>query len=90
MISKQRAHELFSYNRLTGEIRWKVDFNPRAKKGSVSGYIDARGYRQITILGKKYTAQKIAWIFINGRHKGQIENIDGNILNNAIQNLKLK
>ena len=90
MISKERAQQLFNYNRLSGEIKWKVNFNPRAKKGSVAGYIDQKGYRQITILGKKYAAQKIAWIFINGRYKGQIENIDGNILNNAIQNLRLK
>lgn len=90
MISKERAQQLFNYNRLNGEIRWKVNFNPRAKKGSVAGYIDQKGYRQITILGKKYTAQKIAWTFINGRYKGCIQNIDGNILNNAIKNLKIK
>ena len=86
MISKEKAQQLFIYNRLTGEIRWKADFNSRAKGGSIAGY----GYRQITVFGKKYTANKIAWIFLNGRYEGKIKNIDGNRLNNSITNLKIK
>tara|TARA_R110000796_G_scaffold76768_3_gene171587 strand:+ start:4066 stop:4338 length:273 start_codon:yes stop_codon:yes gene_type:complete len=90
MISKEKVQQLFIYNRLTGEIRWKADFNSRAKGGSIAGYIDGQGYRQITVFGKKYTANKIAWIFLNGRYEGKIKNIDGNRLNNSIANLKIK
>lgn len=78
-----------AYNPDTGVFTWKVSNSPRVKVGDVAGCKQGRGDRGIHVLGKKYKAHRLAWLFVNGHWpKNHIDHIDGNPLNNAFCNLR--
>jgi hypothetical protein len=84
--------EWLSYDAETGEIRWKQDRWYNAKAGSIAGSIcTTTGYRRIR-LGKKskFQAHRIAWALTYGYdpHPLEIDHIDGNRLNNRLDNLR--
>lgn len=66
-LTAEFIRAILTYNRQTGELRWKVNRPPRGKKGELAGTIDDNGYVQIGINGKLYYAHRVAFVIVKGR-----------------------
>lgn len=65
-LTATRLRELLDYDPATGVFQWKVNRRHNARVGAVAGYINHRGYRQIKIDGRGYSAHRLAWMFVHG------------------------
>ena len=89
MITFEEANELLRYDPETGKLYWKVSRGSKAKAGSEAGYIDATGYRRVTVNRKLYLTHRIAWLLTHGTWpENQIDHIDGDGNNNRLSNLR--
>lgn len=85
MITAEIVRQLFIYD---GEhLRWNVS-RQKIQKGAIAGEI-RDGYRRIGVNGQKYAAHRLIWLFVYGQFPTHfIDHIDGNGLNNRIENLR--
>lgn len=87
-ITQEKLHDLFSYNTKTGLFLKKY-----RSTNQVVGYVyDQNGFKTLrTRIGNKnYLLHKLAWLYVFGEHPdGWIVHIDGNGLNNKLDNLKI-
>lgn len=97
ITTKQELSVWLNYNQETGVFTFaKVgsvrDWSCR-KVGDVAGGVDsARGYRLLRIVGKKYYAHRLAWLWVHGElpPKGvDIDHVNGDRDDNRISNLRL-
>lgn len=86
-FNKQEIHELFDYR--DGQIYWKKPYkkNARHKAGDLAGFIN-NGYWGVRMNGKFYAAHRIVWLLHNDFLPRDVDHIDGNPLNNKIENLR--
>lgn len=87
--------DIFVYDKDAGKLLWKVN-RPKRKAGSEAGNVRSDGrYRTVhaTINGvkKRLYVHRIIWEMINGPiPEGMvIDHIDGNTLNNKLENIRL-
>jgi hypothetical protein len=88
MLTYERAHELFTYDKSTGEIRRKVG-RQGVKAGDVVGSPDDKGYLVFCADYRRLKTHRVAWLMTYGAWPaGEIDHIDGNPSNNQIANLR--
>lgn len=91
MLTQDRVKELLTYDPKTGVFRWKVN-RSNIKAGSVAGcesLKNGKRYWLIRVDGKLFHAHRLAWLLMQGEFPlEQIDHIDGNGLNNQIENLR--
>lgn len=90
----QKLREVVAYNPESGEFTW-LDAGKyhREKNGFPCGKWIAscpgkKPYLVIQIFGKKYRAQRLAWIMVYGIVPDTVDHIDGDTANNRISNLR--
>ncbi|WP_219847579.1 HNH endonuclease [Burkholderia multivorans] len=96
MLTYDRAVELFRYEQETGKLFWKKkpsNKSNRIKPGDEVGNLfrGTRGnhYMQCSVDKRKYVLHRIVWLLHHGVFpSGEIDHIDGNCLNNRIENLR--
>jgi len=67
MLTANRLRKVLSYAPTTGIFRWKVSASTRAPVGTIAGTKNGRGYRQIRIDGRPYSASRLAWLHMTGK-----------------------
>lgn len=87
-----QLRELFSYDAVTGSLKWKVS-RGTAKAGSEAGCITtAVGrsvYRCVGLEGAQYLASRLIWCLVYGNWPvNLIDHKDGDGLNNRLDNLR--
>lgn len=86
-LSQDLLHELFEYRE--GKLFWKKVTSSRSDViGKEVGCTNALGYR-ITKIGKKnYLVHRLIYAMFYGQFPNVLDHIDGNPLNNKIENLR--
>ena len=85
-MTQEKLKSLFHWN--GKNFYWKID-RGGMKAGDIAGVSSHRGYRKISIEGKKYYEHRLVWLWHHGSMpKSIIDHIDGNTENNAIENLQ--
>ena len=91
-LSVERIRELLSYDPTTGGFTWKVNRTGKAIAGSRAGSNNGQGYLCISIDGVIYKAHRLAYAIHHGAMPPsgiEVDHIDGDRLNNRIENLRL-
>jgi len=67
MLTAKRLRKVLSYAPTTGIFRWNVSASSRAPVGAIAGAKNGRGYRQIRVGGRPYSASRLAWLYMTGK-----------------------
>lgn len=87
MMRLEEINEEISYCHKTGIFRWLKTGRGRKE---IPGWVGGGGYISIRVLGLVYRAHRLAWFMHYGyMPPNQIDHIDGDVSNNAMQNLRL-
>ena len=88
-LSVAEIRDAFNYDPSSGELSWRKPVG-RARAGSVCGSPDGRGYLAVGYKYARWRAHRLAWAHWHGEWPDKdIDHIDGNTQNNAINNLRL-
>lgn len=61
----------------------------RRKTGRVAGDKMKTGYWRVNVCGRRYTAHRLAWLYVTGKWPSHhIDHIDGDKTNNRLDNLR--
>ena len=85
-ITQHSVKDLFDYR--DGVLYWKIRPSNRIKINDKVGSLNNRGYLGTKINEKKYSNHRIIFLMFHGYLPKFIDHIDGNPLNNKIENLR--
>lgn len=88
-LREELKHAL-EYDSATGKFKWKASLSNRVKPGENAGFIHQKhGRLLIGFKNRGYQATHLAWLLTHGEWpSGVIDHVDGNPLNNRIDNLR--
>ena len=86
MLTKEIVKSLFDYR--GGALYWKVRAANNVFAGDKAGFIQGNGYYGVRIDGKIYQLHRVIFLYHHGHLPVMVDHIDGNTLNNHIENLR--
>lgn len=90
MITADQLRELLHYDPETGVFTWKQPTGDRVSVGCVINTTNSRGYVVVGLLGRRYKAHRLAWLYVYGElPSGEIDHRDEDTSNNRIANLRI-
>ena len=88
-ITAEQAAEFMAYDPETGALSWKKKPNRNVRLSDPVGSMMPRGYIQVSLLGTKYLAHRIAWLLYYGEWpENLIDHINGDRADNRIANIR--
>ena len=84
--STKELKEIFNYS--NGYLHWNIKPSFKTNVGSIAGAKNVTGYWQISYKSKKYKAHRLIWLWHGFDLTDEIDHIDGNKLNNNIENIR--
>lgn len=90
MLTQARVKELFHYDQIAGVVIRKQAKPPKGKIGDILKTTDKGGYVVASVDNKPYKVHRIIWLWMTGEWPdGFIDHQDGNVANNAWENLRV-
>lgn len=88
-ITKEILMSVVSYNEDTGLFTWRGNRGRYYRCGKIAGTKGKKGYIQISIMGCRCSAHRLAWLYVYGCWpKHQIDHLNGERSDNRIVNLR--
>lgn len=85
-----KIKESFTYDPISGELRWKQATSTKIKIGSTAGTQQANGHVEVGFNGQRFMAHHIAWFLTNNEWPDvAIKHQNGNRNDNSINNLAI-
>lgn len=85
MIDKELVSQIYEYK--DGALYWK-NCSKKNKNGKLAGNINSNGYCRVWVNKKLYDSHRIIFLMFHGYIPENVDHIDGNPLNNKIENLR--
>ena len=86
IITQEYLQTIFEYK--DGELFWKFALSYRIKLGDKAGSLSSTGYKVTFINKKSYKNHRLIFLYHYGYLPKILDHIDGNPLNNKIENLR--
>lgn len=90
MITHEYVTKTYNYDELTGSFTYLKSAGCR-KAGDEVGWVDSSNgisYRVTKVNREKVRLHRLAFFYVNGRWPNQIDHINGNGLDNRLENLR--
>ena len=87
-MNLKAAKRALSYDPETGVFTWTIRAATNVYPGDEAGTVMENGYVMIALNGKKYSAHRLAWLWVRGAVPRIVDHIDGVRTNNRINNLR--
>lgn len=89
MVTAKYLRSIMKYNKGTGVFTRIAVTGPCVKLGDIAGTPCTDGHIQIRIFARKYSAHRLAWLYVKGRWpRGRLDHRDGNPANNRWRNIR--
>lgn len=89
-ITQEQLKSLYDYDAQTGQFTHRRNVGRSARPGTVAGSLCRKGYIQMKIYGKMYSAHRLAWLYVTGEHPaGEIDHINRIRDDNRFFNLRV-
>lgn len=87
---REILQQFLSYNPTTGHFYWRAP-TPRhnQRENERAGYVSGSGRRLITVRGKSFRSDHVAWLFVHGSWpKKELKHRNEDLLDDRIENLE--